>query len=64
MLHHEALQYLDGNLTDLPELLQSGTDLPEQQPDQEVVLAEVIGQRVIQLEVCRFKGHDEAIRTE
>lgn len=53
MLDHQALQHLDGDLTDLPELLQGCVHLPQQQPHQEVVLAEVVGQRVIQLEVCR-----------
>lgn len=51
VLYHQTLQHLDGYLTNLPELLQSCTDLPEQQPNQEVVLTEVICQRVIQLEV-------------
>lgn len=51
VLHHQVLQHLDGYLTNLPELLQGRTDLPEQQPDQEVILTEVICQRVIQLEV-------------
>lgn len=51
VLYHQILQHLDGYLTDLPELLQSCADLPEQHPDQEVVLTEVICQRVIQLEV-------------
>lgn len=53
VLDHQAFQHLDGDLTDLPELLQGCVHLPEQQPHQEVVLAEVVGQRVIQLEVCR-----------
>lgn len=53
MLDHQALQHLDGDLTDLPELLQGCVHLPEQQPHQEVVLAEVVSQRVVQLEVCR-----------
>lgn len=44
VLYHQTLQHLDGILTNLPELLQSCTDLPEQHPDQEVVLAEVICQ--------------------
>lgn len=51
VLYHKVLQHVDGNLTDLPELLQSCTDLPEQQTNQEVVFTEVISQRVIQLEV-------------
>lgn len=51
VLHHQVLQHLDGDLTSLPELLQRCVDLPEQQPDQEVVLTEVICQRVIQLQV-------------
>lgn len=51
VLHHQVLQHVDGYLSNLPELLQSCTDLPEQQPDQEVVLTEVICQRVIHLEV-------------
>lgn len=44
VLYHQTLHHLDGNLTDLPELLQSCINLPEQQPHQEVVLAEVICQ--------------------
>lgn len=51
VLYHQTLQHLDGILTDLPELLQSCINFPEQQPHQEVVLAEVICQRVVQLEV-------------
>lgn len=61
VLDHQALQHLDGDLTDLPELLQGCVHLPEQQPHQEVVLAEVVGQRVIQLEVCR---EEEEKKTE
>lgn len=61
VLDHQALQHLDGDLTDLPELLQGCVHLPEQQPHQEVVLAEVVGQRVIQLEVCQ---EEEEKKTE
>lgn len=64
MLHHEALQHLDGNLTNLPELLQSCTGFPEQQSNQEVILTEVIRQRVIQLEVCEDKWDDKETRTD
>lgn len=53
VLDHQGLQHLDGDLTDLPELLQGCVHLPEQQPHQEVVPAEVVRQRVIQLEVCQ-----------
>lgn len=63
VLYHQTLQHLDGYLTNLPELLQSCTDLPEQQPNQEVVLTEVICQRVIQLEVWGEEEEDEEIRT-
>lgn len=64
MLHHEALQHLDGNLTNLPELLQSCAGFPEQQSNQEVILTEVIRQRVIQLEVCEDKWDDKETRTD
>lgn len=44
MFDHQTLQHVDGDLTDLPELLQSHVDLPEQEAHQEVVLAEVVRQ--------------------
>lgn len=59
VLDHQALQHLDGDLTDLPELLQGCVHLPEQQPHQEVVPAEVVRERVIQLEVCREEEEEE-----
>lgn len=52
MFDHEVLQHLDGYLANVPELLQSGADLSEQQPDQEVVLTEVVRQRIVHMEVC------------
>ncbi len=64
VLYHQALQHVDGNLTNLPELLQSCIDLPEQQPDQEVVLTEVVCQRVIQLEVWGEEEEDEEMRID
>lgn len=51
VLHHQALQHLDGDLANLPKLLQSPAHLAQQQTDQEVVAAEVVGQRVVQLQV-------------
>lgn len=63
VLYHQILQHLDGYLTNVPELLQSCTDLPEQHPNQEVVLTEVICQRVIKLEVWGQEEDDEDMWT-
>ena len=49
---HQSLQHLDGDLTDLSELLKSPAHLPEQQPNQEVVPTEVVSQRIVELEIC------------
>lgn len=49
---HQPLEHLDGDLTDLSELLKSAAHLPHQQPHQEVVSTEVIRQRVVQLKIC------------
>lgn len=49
---HQPLEHLDGDLTDLSELLKSPTHFSHQQPHQEVVSAEVISQRVVQLKIC------------
>lgn len=49
---HQPLEHLDGNLTDLSELLKSPAHLPHQQPHQEVVSTEVVGQRIVQLKIC------------
>lgn len=55
---HQPFEHLDGNLTDVPLLLESPTHLPQQQAHQEVVSAEVVSQRVIQLQICsKRKGH-------
>lgn len=43
---------MDGCLPNLPELLQSSADLPEQKPGQEVVPTEVLCQRIIHLQIC------------
>lgn len=53
---------MDGYLTNLPELLQSGADFPEQESHQEVVLAEVICQWVIQLEVWEEEDNNEKLK--
>lgn len=52
MLDHEVLQHLDCDLSDLSELLQGPAHFSQQEPDQEVVFAEVVRQRVILLEIC------------
>lgn len=52
VLDHQALEHLDGDVADLSELLQGTAHLPHQQPHQEVVAAEVVGQGVVQLKVC------------
>lgn len=49
---HQSLEHLDGNLTDLSELLKSPAHLSQQQPHQEVVSTEVITQRIVQLKIC------------
>ena len=49
---HQSLEHLDGDLTDLSELLKSAAHLPQQQPHQEVVSTEVISQRIVQLKIC------------
>ena len=51
VLDHQVLEHVDGDPPDLPELLQGPAHLPEQQPHQEVVPAEVLRQGVVQLEV-------------
>lgn len=61
VFYHQTFQHVDGYLTDLPELLQSGADFPEQESHQEVVLAEVICQWVIQLEVWEEEDNNEKI---
>lgn len=53
VLDHQVLEHVDGYLTDLPELLQGPANLPQEQPNQEVVLTEVVCQRVVQLEVWK-----------
>lgn len=53
VLDHQPLQHLDGDLTDLSGLLKSPAHFPQQQSHQEVVPAKVVGERVIQLQVCR-----------
>lgn len=49
MFDHQPLQHLDGDLTDLSGLLKSPAHFPKQQTHQEVVSAEVISERIIQL---------------
>lgn len=49
---HQPLEHLDGDLTDLSELLKSTAHLPQQQPHQEVVSTEVVSQGIVQLEIC------------
>lgn len=51
MLDHQPLQHLDGDLTDLSGLLKSPTHFPQQESHQEVVSAEVVSERIIQLEI-------------
>lgn len=52
VLDHQPLEHLDGDLTDLSELLKGPAHFSHQQPHQEVVSAEVISQRVVQLKIC------------
>lgn len=54
---HQPLEHLNGDLTDLSELLKGAAHLPHQQPHQEVVSTEVICQRVVQLKICG--GHQK-----
>lgn len=49
VLDHQALEHLDGDVAHLSELLEGSAHLPHQQPHQEVVAAEVVGQGVVQL---------------
>lgn len=48
---HQPLEHLDGDLTDLSELLKGAAHLPHQQTHQEVVSTEVVSQRVVQLKI-------------
>lgn len=52
MFDHQTLQNAYGDLLDLSKLLHSSANLPQQEPDQEMIPAEVIGQRVVKLQVC------------
>lgn len=52
MFDHQGLQNVYGNLLDLSKLLHGSAHLPQEEPDQEVIPAEVIGQRVVELQVC------------
>lgn len=56
VLDHQPLEHLDGDVADLSELLEGAAHLPHEEPHQEVVTAEVIGQGVVQLKVCRVGG--------
>lgn len=58
---HQPLEHLDGDLTDLSELLKSPTHLPHQQPHQEVVSTEVIGQRIVQLKICSSRDQSTEV---
>lgn len=49
MLDHQPLQHLDGNLTDLSGLPKSPAHFPKQESHQEVLLTEVVSERIIQL---------------
>lgn len=51
MFDHQALQNAYGNLLDLSKLLHGPAHLPQQEPDQKVIPAEVIGQGVVELQV-------------
>ena len=62
VLDHQVLEHVDGYLTDLPELLQGPANLPQQQPNQEVVLTEVVCQRVVQLEVWEEDKQETDVR--
>lgn len=63
MFDHQPLQHLDGNLTDLSGLLKSPTHFPQQQPHQEVVSAEVVSERIIQLEICSSSRRYQSAET-
>lgn len=52
MFNHQTLQDVYGDLLDLSKLLHGPAHLPQQEPDQEVIPAEVVGQRVVELQVC------------
>lgn len=58
VLYHQPFEHLDGNVADFPELLEGATHLPHQQPHQEVVAAEIVGEGVVQLKVCGRKEGD------
>lgn len=62
MFDHQPLEHLDGDLTDLSELLKSPAHLPHQQPHQEVVSTEVISQRVVQLKICSSRQQSAEVR--
>lgn len=51
VFYHQPLEHLDGDLTDLSELLKSPAHLPQQQAHQEVVPTEVVRQRIVQLKI-------------
>lgn len=58
MFDHQALQNVYGDLLDLSKLLHGSAHLPQQEPDQEVIPAEVIGQRVVELQVWEEPGEN------
>lgn len=62
VLDHQVLEHVDGYLTDLSKLLQGPAHLPQQQPNQEVVLTEVVCQRVVQLEVWEVDKQETDVR--
>lgn len=63
MFDHQPLQHLDGDLMDLSGLLKSPTHFPQQQPHQEVVSAEVVSERIIQLEICSSSRRYQSAET-
>lgn len=52
VFHHQTLQNIYGDLLDLSKLLHGPAHFPHQEPNQEVIPAEVVGQRVVKLQVC------------
>lgn len=52
MFDHQPFEDLDGDVADFSVLLERRSHLPQEQAHQEVVPAEVIGQGVVQLEIC------------